>query len=151
MVGTSGFGFRMLDHRHRLVVALLSLNLAALVLLACILFRNAEITPAAMAQVPSAETASVPYVVVPGQLAQNAWGCYVLDTKTQSLCIYQYSPGEKLLRLAAARHIAHDMGLKSFNTMPLPSEVAEMLQTERRLQSGLPATSPSRPTEPGRK
>ena len=133
------------------MVISLSLNLAAMVLFACIFFRQAEITPAAFAQVPPTDMTPAPYVVVPGQLAQNAWGCYVLDTRTQALCIYQYSPGEKLLRLAAARNIVHDMGLKSFNTLPQPSEVAEMVQTERRLQSGLPATAPSRPTEPGKK
>ena len=75
---------------------------------------------------------------MPGQLASNIWGCYVMDTRTQTLCIYQYSPGEKLLRLQAARGIEHDLQLRSFNTSPLPGEVAELVQKERALQSGAP-------------
>ncbi len=142
----------MRQRTHRVLVVLLSLNGAALVLFVFLLLRNTELMPSAVAQTldPAAKPAPS-YVVTPAQLSANTWGCYVLDTSTQTLCVYAYNPGEKLLRLQAARSIVHDTQLKNFNTLPQPSEVAELVQTERRLQSGPPATAPSVPAETGKK
>src|SRR5258707_6458199 len=46
--------------------------------------------------------------VMPAQLSPNTWGCYLLDSVNKKLCVYQFSPGEKLLRLAAGRDIEND-------------------------------------------
>lgn len=75
--------------------------------------------------------------VVPGQLSPNTWGCYLLDNENHTLCVYQYSPGERMLRFAAARDFEYDRRLANFNTNPSPSEVKDLVDRERQ---GLSAT-----------
>lgn len=133
--------------RSKLVVVMLSLNAALLLFVVSMLISRGEFMPSAMAQLPSQVSSSQDMIVVPGQLSGNVWGCYVMDTRTQTMCIYQYNPGEKLLRLQAARGIEHDLQLRSFNTLPLPVEVAELVQKERSLKSGVPSTVPSSETK----
>ena len=84
---------------------------------------------------------------MPGQLANNVWGCYVLDKRTQTLCVYQYTPGDRMLRLQAARGIEQDLELRSFNTSPDPASVADLIRKERSLKSGQPTTGPAPETE----
>lgn len=126
----------------KLVVGLLSLNAAALILIFCVAISRGELISSAVAQTPP-DAPRQDLIVMPGQLATNVWGCYVLDTRTQTLCVYQYNPGEKLLRLQAARGFEQDLQLRSFNTSPLPAEIAELVQKERMLQSGTPTTAPA--------
>jgi hypothetical protein len=130
---------------QKLVVVLLSLNAAILLLLA--ISHGGNLLPAAWAQVPLSQSTSAQrdVVVAPGQLAGNQWGCYVLDTRTNTLCIYQYSPTEKLLRLQASRAITQDLQLTSFNTSPQPAEVAALVEKERQLQGVRPSTQPTAP------
>src|ERR1700689_1839243 len=42
--------------------------------------------------------------VMPCQLHAEVWGCYLIDTQRQSLCVYEYRAGEKALVLSAARN-----------------------------------------------
>ncbi len=130
---------------QKLVLVLLSLNVAMVVLLLATVMRSGEIMPAAWAQLPQVQPplASRDVIVAPGQLAINQWGCYVLDTRANTLCIYQYSPGERLLRLQASRAITQDLLLTSFNTMPQPAEVAELVDKEKRLLGAKPTTAPA--------
>jgi hypothetical protein len=134
---------------QKLVVVSLSLNVAIMALLLATLMRSGEIIPAAWAQFPQAQPplASREVIVAPGQLASNQWGCYVLDTRANTLCIYQYSPGDRMLRLHASRAITHDLMLTSFNTSPQPSEVAELVEKEKRLLGAKPTTAPAMPVE----
>jgi len=69
--------------------------------------------------------------LMPGQLSLNTFGCYVMDTDAQTLCVYQYFPGEKELRLLAARGFRHDRRLGNFNTLPDPREVEKWVELER--------------------
>ena len=69
--------------------------------------------------------------VMPAQLSPNTWGCYLMDVDNQSLCVYQYSPAEKMLRLSASRSVRYDRGLNNFNTSPAPSEVKEWVRREQ--------------------
>src|SRR2546426_10144368 len=71
--------------------------------------------------------------LMPGQMSLNAFGCYVMDTDQQTLCVYQYYPGEKdtALRLVAARNIRHDRRLARMNTIPDPSDVEKWVEAER--------------------
>lgn len=126
----------------KLMMVLLSLNAAILLLVVLVLLSRSELSSAAMAQnLPAATPGQV--IVSPGQLSTNTWGCYVLDTRTGTLCVYQYAPGDKMLRLQAARGYEQDLQLRSFNTAPLPAEISDLVAKERRLQSGLPATQPA--------
>lgn len=127
----------------KLIVVLLSLNAAIVAFLGLLLLSRTELLPSAIGQMsPASGNSQV--IVAPGQLSPSLWGCYVLDTRAGTLCVYQYNPGERLLRLQAARGIEQDLQLRSFNTSPLPSEVAELIEKEQKLQSGLAATRPAR-------
>src|SRR4051794_37805358 len=55
-------------------------------------------------QAPIAGGAGV--FVMPAQFSTNLWGCYLMDVDSQTLCVYQYFPGEKQLRLVASRNFA---------------------------------------------
>ncbi len=69
--------------------------------------------------------------LMPGQMSLNTFGCYVMDTDAQTLCAYQFYPGEKELRLVAARNIRFDRRLGNFNTIPDPREVEKWVELER--------------------
>lgn len=119
------------------IAAALYVNAAILLaILVAILSRgNAglpSILPAAFAQAqqqaPIAGGAGL--YVMPAQLSDRIWGAYVLDADNQTLTCYQYWPGEKVLRLVAARSIRYDHLLKNFNTDPDPEFVKGMLDKE---------------------
>ncbi len=86
--------------------------------------------PAASAQLPALAGGGGVYLM-PGQLATNAWGVYVLDTDAGSLLAYRYDAGGNRLMLLAARDISADRGLKDFNTVPPPAEIRRQLDLER--------------------
>lgn len=135
---------------QKLVVVLLSLNIAMVALLLATVLRSGEIMPAAWAQLPQvppipASRDARDVIVAPGQISTNQWGCYVLDTRANTLCIYQYTPADRMLRLQAARAITQDLRLASFNTTPQPSEVAELVEKEKLLLGAKPATAPAMP------
>jgi len=68
--------------------------------------------------------------IMPGQFSTNTWGCYLLDVDQQTLVAYQYVPGDKNLRLVAARNFQYDRRLRNFNTEPAPQEINELIQKE---------------------
>ena len=62
----------------------------------------------------------------------NVWGCYLMDVDQQTLCAYQYLPGEKQLRLVAARNFKNDRKLGNYNTAnPSPNEVRDLIDKEQ--------------------
>ena len=78
--------------------------------------------------------------LMPGQLGEKNWGCYIMDVDAQTLCAYQYSPGDKKLRLVAAREFRHDRRLRNFNTdNPTPDEVADLVEMEKAGRRDKPA------------
>lgn len=88
--------------------------------------------------------------VMPAQFSANTWGCYLMDIDNQTLCVYQYSPGEKMLKLSAARSIRSDRGLSNFNTNPPPGEIKDWVRREQEaLRTGepQPARQPEKPVE----
>ena len=66
---------------------------------------------------PAVTPPAAPLTVMPCQLSQNTWGCYVMDPANQTLSVYQYLPHEEL-RLLAARDMQYDRRLKQYNTSP---------------------------------
>jgi hypothetical protein len=81
--------------------------------------------------------------VMPAQFAEKIWGCYLLDVDQQTLCAYQYYPGEKQLRLIAARNYRYDRKLQNLNTdHPTPLEVKDLLDKEAQNPRGAPAGAP---------
>jgi hypothetical protein len=87
-------------------------------------------SPALGQQMPIGGGAGV--FIVPGQFSTNTWGCYLMDVDAETLCAYQFYPGDKQLRLIASRYFRYDRKLKNFNTgTPAPDEVAQMVAREQ--------------------
>jgi hypothetical protein len=113
------------------IAAALYVNAAVLLaILVAILSRSGSILPAAYGQNQPPIAGGAGLFVMPAQLSERIWGCYLLDVDAQTLSCYQYWPGEKVLRLVAARTIRHDHLLKNFNTDPDPEFVRGMLERE---------------------
>ena len=73
-------------------------------------------------------------LVVGGQITKDSYGLYLVDTKRQSLCVYQWLPGTRKLRLMAARTFKFDVQLDEYNAdKPTPSEVKRLVEQNRRL------------------
>lgn len=64
--------------------------------------------------------------LMPGQLSPSVWGCFVMDVDRQTLMVYQFSPGERMLRFMAARKFADDRRMENFNTEPAPDEIRNL-------------------------
>ena len=69
--------------------------------------------------------------LIPGQFSESTYGCYVMDTDAQTLCVYKFDGRATTLKLIAARNFRHDRRLGHFNTEPDPKEVEVMVETER--------------------
>jgi hypothetical protein len=67
---------------------------------------------------------------MPGQLSVNSWGCYIMDIDAQTLCCYQFYPGEKQLRLVAARNFHWDRKLGNYNTSPPWPDIKKQAEIE---------------------
>ena len=124
--------------RNPLLIALY-LNAALLgAVLIALITRSDGVTlvAPAMAQAQAPATPAIAggagLFVVPAQFSTNTWGCYLMDVDSQSLVAYQYFPGEKQLRLVAARNFRYDRRLGNFNTpSPSPAEVKDLVEKEQ--------------------
>ena len=81
-------------------------------------------------------------VAVTGQITRDSYGIYLVDTNNQTICIYQYVPSQRLLRLLAARTFAFDSQLDDFNTEPSPREIRELVRSHPRLTDPVPEMAP---------
>ena len=68
--------------------------------------------------------------LMPGQLSSNSWGAYVMDVDRQTLMVYGFNPGERKLKLMAAREFTYDRRLRDFNTEMSPQDVKKMTDAE---------------------
>jgi hypothetical protein len=132
---------------NRTVLALCANAFILLLILLAIVSRDGRLLPGSTAfgqlQLIPPTAPSNGLTVMPGQLSPNTWGCYVIDPVNQTLSVYQFSPGEHNLRLAAARDIQYDRRLGSFNTTPAPSEIKGMLERADEPTRAAPATNRS--------
>jgi hypothetical protein len=89
--------------------------------------------------------------VMPCQLHPEVWGCYLLDTQRQTLCVYEYQAGQKALVLSAARNFRYDLDLKNYNTFPawydIQKAVEDAAKDERANESQLPPLAPGNSNE----
>ena len=107
---------------------------AAVALLAlAVAFRGGtpDLLPTASAQQPAAVAGGGGLYLMPGQLAANKWGLYLMDTDAGTLSVYWWDAAGDRLEFAAARDFTHDRQLRDHNTFPPPAEVAEILAQER--------------------
>jgi len=82
--------------------------------------------------------------VMPGQLSGNTWGCYLMDVDRGTLCVYQFLPGSRQLQFVAARNFLNDTKLGNYNTVPAPSEIADLVAKQNQGVRG-GGTMPSPP------
>jgi len=140
--------------KRSLTIALY-VNAALLALIAIVLLGrdgSPRILPAAFGQnqLPIGGGAGV--FIVPAQFSTSTYGCYLMDIDAQTLCAYQFSPGDKQLRLVAARNFRWDRRLGNFNTeKPTPAEVKQLVDQEqessRVLQNNSQKVSPEAPKQ----
>jgi hypothetical protein len=93
--------------------------------------------------------------LMPGQLTVSTWGCYLMDIDSQTLCVYEYSPGEHNLKFVASRYFRYDRQLKRYNTSPNPEEIKQRAELEKNGVRGrdeavpAPEDSNDKPAPPG--
>lgn len=117
-----------------LIVALLA------VIATCLLIEVGFGTSSARGEL--AGTASGAKVVaVAGKVTPETYGLYLLDLEHGTICIYQYLPATRKLRLMAARTYVFDRKLEDYNNAaPTPREVKRLVEQQRSLQ-----TAPAQP------
>lgn len=121
--------------KSKALVVGLYLNAALLVgVIVCLLGRNGGpmiFTQPAYGQQQAPIAGGAGVFIMPGQLTSNSWGCYLLDVDAQTLCTYQFRPGDQTLRLLAARSYRYDRQLSNMNTEPAPADIRQLLEKER--------------------
>jgi hypothetical protein len=137
------------SRRSNKIFLALCLNAAMLLaILLALASRDGRLTLASPALAETSMPSQAPIAgagglfIMPAQLSPNTWGCYLMDIDNQTLCVYQYSPGEKMLRLTAARNVQYDRRLGNFNTAPAPQEVKNLVEREQESQRAMPPKSP---------
>jgi hypothetical protein len=111
----------------------LYLNAGVLAVLVMVLIGRSDVPmiPAAHAQqAPQPIAGGGGLFLMPGQLSPSVWGCYVMDVDRQTLMVYQYSPGDRMLRFMAGRDFANDRRMRRFNTEPSPDEIKNLADKE---------------------
>ncbi len=71
---------------------------------------------------------------IAGQVSPDSYGLYLVDLEQSTICVYEYVARDHKLWLRAARTFKADMQLDSYNTMPRPKDVKEMVAEARRLK-----------------
>ena len=70
---------------------------------------------------------------VAGKVTPETYGVYLVDLKHGTICLYQYLPGSRRLRLMAARTFMFDCQLEEYNTEPEPREIKKLVEAHRSL------------------
>lgn len=122
--------------RNRSLVVALYVNAALLfALLAVLLSRGGGGVGSTALAAPAPQTPPIAggggIFLMPAQLTQVSWGCYIMDIDTQTLSAYQYLPGENSLKLVASRLFKFDRQLGRYNTAPTPEQVQRWVELEK--------------------
>ena len=74
--------------------------------------------------------------MMPAQLGSNAWGVYLMDVDSQTLCVYRATPDTNRFRLMAARSFKYDRFLEDWNNEGVaPKDVQKMVDNQRQRQT----------------
>ena len=131
--------------RKRPILYLLYANAVLLAaILVALISRGGSVLPtASAAAVPQPIAGNGSLYLMPGQLLNNVWGCYVLNVDTQTLCTYAYNGNQ--LRLIASRNIRYDYQLGNYNTHPDPEEIHRLVDMEHEHIRGMNPPAPQGP------
>ena len=70
--------------------------------------------------------------MMPAQLGPNAWGLYLMDVDSGTICVYKASPESSHFRLMASRSFKYDRFLEDLNNEPLrPKEVQKIVEAQQ--------------------
>lgn len=69
--------------------------------------------------------------LIPGQFSERTYGCYLMDTDAQTICVYRFDGAATKMKLVAARNFRNDRRMGHLNTEPDPKEVEVMVEAER--------------------
>lgn len=79
---------------------------------------------------------------VPAQVGPDNYGVYIVDSRNDTICVYEYTPGRgsnpAKLRLTAARRFSFDMQLEEYNTEPSVREIRDLVEQHRRMDEASP-------------
>lgn len=131
-----------------LLYALYANAVLLLAILVALLTRGSLLPAANGAALPQPIAGNGNLYLMPAQLLNNVWGCYVMDVENQTLCAYSYNGNQ--LRLVAARGIRYDHELEDYNTSLPPDEIRRMVQKQKPPNQGaVPPVPQERPaTQP---
>ena len=107
------------------------------VIAACLLVEvGVTISSADRAPLAAGAAAGDSVLVVAGQVTRDTYGLYLVDQANRTICVYQWSPISRKLRLLAARTYTFDRKLDQYNTEPDPLEIKKLSDKARRLDKG---------------
>ena len=137
---------------QRAVTVALYLNAALLALIVVALFTrdgaaSISLLPGAHAEGPAMGGGGNLYLI-PGAVSERTYGCYVMDTDAQTLCVYRFDGAATTLKLIAARNFRQDRRLGHLNTVPDPKDVEVMVEAERAGRRGPAGDATARSTAP---
>jgi hypothetical protein len=74
-------------------------------------------------------------LLVAGQVASDSYGLYLVDTQSHTICVYQWVPANRKMRLIAARNYGFDLQLDDYNNEKetSPAEIRKLVEQQRRL------------------
>lgn len=104
------------------------------VIATCLMIEVGWTTSAARAQVAGAGGAPTVFAVA-GKVTPETYGLYLVDLKYNTICVYQYLPASRRLRLMAARTFVFDRQLEDYNTELSPREVKKLVEQQRSLRA----------------
>ena len=132
---------------RRVVVALYVNAALLLAVFAALLFKDGR---GSISLLPAAYGADGPAIggggnlyLIPGQFSERTYGCYVMDTDAQTLCVYRFDGAATTLKLIAARNFRHDRRLGHLNTEPDPKEIEAMVEGQRAGRRGADEAAPA--------
>ena len=80
--------------------------------------------------------------ITAGQVGRDAYGIYLVDSENSTICVYQWVPESRELRLLASRNFTFDRQLDDYNTKPTPHEIKDLVEQHRRMGSN-PTSRPN--------
>ena len=94
------------------------------------------LTSAAWAQAPDPSAGKMlgarGIYMMPAQIGPSAWGFYILDVDSSTVCVYRVNADSSRLRLMAARSFKNDRFLEDLNNeTPTPKDVQKLIQQQR--------------------
>jgi len=78
-------------------------------------------------------------VAIAGQVGTDAYGIFLIDTRSRTMCLYRYLATVNKLQFLAARNVSYDLQLDDYNNAAkTPREIKEIVEKQKRLDEVKP-------------